>query len=377
MAKKKKIGIVTFWQSNDNYGQQLQLWALQKVLKNNGYAPFLIRFAFLLPPISNCSQLKYIKRWIKREIRPLRDRTNIKNVLTRHFPLFRLLHINQTYRVYRSISTLKKYAPMADVYITGSDQVWNYHLGDELSVSFLQFGAKDVKRIAYGPSIGYTSYPAELSHLLKQYLQDFAAISVRERSAVGIMSDFGFKAQAVLDPTMLLSADNYLHLLSPACSERSVFIYSLNYNSVDDVPYGDLRAFAEKHSVPIFVTPSSGYLPARELFDDAQYRYATIPKWISLIAGAELVVTASFHGIIFAILLHRPFLFTPLDGEYTQSNRRVLDLLPLLGLEHRVWDKSKSVTDILNAEIDWKFVDFQLQKLRKQSMDYLLNAIEK
>jgi hypothetical protein len=112
------------------------------------------------------------------------------------------------------------------------------------------------------------------------------------------------------------------------------------------------------------------------LFDGVEYSYASIPKWIQHIAMAELVVTPSFHGIIFSILFHRPFIYTPIKGKHESSNVRVLDLLEELNLNERIWrDNGLSLKAFVDKRIDWEGVDYRLKELRESSENYLEKAL--
>lgn len=387
--KKKKIGIITYWESNDNYGQQLQCWALQQYLRLHDYNAFLIR-QYVWPPQKKCG-IKRIKQWTKDIIASLFYATGLayvpminkhfafclnKEACRRKFPKFRRNYLHMS-KVYNSPEKLKHNPPKADIYITGSDQVWNYTMPKEvLSNFFLQFGKEHVKRIAYAPSIGNVGFPEEIKDTIKSYLKDFSAISVRELSAVSVINELGYEASHVLDPTMLLQMKDYLRLAKGIIVKPSVFIYSINYTSEQDIPFQQIQSFAQEHVLPIVVTPGSGYVPAKELFDGVEYSYASIPKWIQHIAMAELVVTPSFHGIIFSILFHRPFIYTPIKGKHESSNVRVLDLLEELNLNERIWrDNGLSLKAFVDKRIDWEGVDYRLKELRESSVNYLERAL--
>ena len=127
-----RIGIVTFWQSGDNYGQQLQCWALQRYLKGIGHEPFLIRYLYKEPLWRKCLKLMaktvlvypLLRWWRHREVRRMEAVNRVKNK-ERRFEEFRKSHIYQTQRIYGSLKELRKDPPTADLYITGSDQVWH------------------------------------------------------------------------------------------------------------------------------------------------------------------------------------------------------------------------------------------------------------
>ena len=389
MTNKKKIGIVTYWESNDNYGQQLQCWALQYYLRSQGYNAFLIR-QYVWPPMSK-TLIKRIKSWIKNIIANILYITHLayvpfiakyfkfclnKETCRRRFPLFRRKHLKMT-KIYDHPHKLVQNPPQADVYITGSDQVWNYSMPEEpLSNFFLQFGEDSVKRISYAPSIGHANIPDSLTEKLSDYLSRFSAISVRESSAVSLVEKLGYHATSVLDPTMLLCADDYLKLAKNEKGKKSVFIYSMNYESRDDIPFDAIRQFATNHELPIIVTPGSGYTQAKELFEEVKYSYATIPQWITHIANAELVVTASFHGVVFAILFHRSFIYTPLKGQHASANNRVLDLLHELGLSTQIYSKSIEIGCYEISKEQWQNAINKLNVLINHSKRYLVTAID-
>lgn len=403
-----KIGIMTYWESNDNYGQQLQCWALQRYLVQLGHEPFLIRFRRYVQPVQApeparhrksarervwqtmvrllriCLLFPYLsdrrRRHEKKRQQRLAQEESLyyaRRTAERRFADFRREHIVSLAEDYPTLESLVQNPPVADAYITGSDQVWNYDLQPgELAAYFLQFGNEPVRRIAYAPSIGHAIWPETLKPLLKDYLKAFDALSVREASSIGICRSVGFDAQLVLDPTMLLTVDAYRQIMSePVTSDPFVFIYSMNYQSLDDLPWAGIRQWAESKAFDICVTPGNGYCPGREIFPDVIYDYATIPAWLRRIQQSQAVIAASFHGIVFAILLHRPFVFTPLQGAFSQSNIRVTGLLSLLGLEDRIWDTGNDFTQIMSRDIAWDRVDAILDQQRILSGRFLINSL--
>ena len=151
-----KIGIVTFWSSKDNYGQLLQLFALQTFLKELGHEPFLIRYAFWKDnSIPKLFKEYFLLPWripraIKNKIAERKvHKSNI--VHERKFVEFLSENILYTEQIY-STKELINNPPIADCYITGSDQVWGALTPNP--VFFLQFGAKEIKRISFAASFG-------------------------------------------------------------------------------------------------------------------------------------------------------------------------------------------------------------------------------
>ena len=381
MKPSREIGIMTFWESNDNYGQQLQAWALQQELLHRGHHPYLIRYrwATVQSPgqrikiaikkiLTEGLYLLHLQR--NRLIRRYIPGLSRMEGLWRHFPKFRKRNLIMSKQIYTSLRELQDHPPKADYYITGSDQVWNYLMPKEaLAAFFLQFGDEKVKRMAYAPSIAHNNYPYELQNTLQKYLSRFDYLSVREEAGVYVCRAVGYEAQLVLDPTLLLSAEDYLQLAEDKTKGPAVFIYSMNYTSQEDIPYETICGYAKDHQVPVVVIPGSGFEPVDELFDNVQYEYATIPEWLSRIRSAELVVTASFHGVVFALLFHRPFLFTPLKGKHVESNARAVELLEKMGLAHCIYSEQWRMSD--SFAIHWDEVENRLTQQRKQSKEFL------
>lgn len=401
-----RIGIITYWQSNDNYGQQLQCWALQKHLEKNGHSPFLIRFkrfdwdafqkknhpkqtlvASFFQAFNNFIKILLIypkiienKRQKEKSIWDI-EQTKLDLYATirnkeRLFAEFREKNLSISDIEYNDVNELRKEPPLADAYITGSDQVWNYDLQlEELDAFFLQWGNSKTKKIAYAPSIGHNMWPQELQERLKSYLSSFDAISVRESTAIDICKQAGFNAVHVIDPTLLLSAAEYDFEEYSKKDSPFIYIYSLNYQSKEDIPWQEIKQYAKDHNFKIKVTPSSGYTPCREIFEDVEYEYATIPQWINNIRNAKLVITASFHGIIFSILNHTKVVFTPLKGHWAQSNTRGEELLKFTGLDQCILTGKERFQEIAKKTIDWSFVDSSINEWRQRSIKYLDNSL--
>lgn len=303
----------------------------------------------------------------------------VKNKV-RRFEEFRNNHINQTQRIYGTLKELRPDPPAADVYIAGSDQIWHpVHLKRKGDRAFwLDFGEDRVRRVAYAVSFGVDKCPPRLQKELSGRLSRFDALSVREESGVSICQAAGKEAVHVLDPTLLLAKEDYLSLSRDISGSPSpyIFIYSINISSNEEIRWPELRGFAEREGLPLVVTPASGYLPGRELFEGVEYRYATIPEWLSLIRYSSLVVTTSFHGVVFCICFHKPFIYFPLSGTHAKGNSRVLNLLSKLSLSDNVWKAPGDFERIYNLPVDWDKVEELLAPLRDKSTSFLKQVLK-
>lgn len=377
-----KIGIITFWQSYDNYGQLLQCWALQAQLRKLGHDPFLIRYNYcnyyehqsIWKLLAKILLIKpYIKQYKK--IRESKDYIN-KNKI-REFDLFRKKYLSQS-DYYADYNQLISNPPEADAYITGSDQVWAQLINKKCSLPFfLCFGKSEVRRIAYAPSFAMKSYPEELKGMLYNYLIKFDYVSVREQGGVNICNKVGINAEHVLDPTLLLDNNDYKVFLSDRKIDVPyVYIYSINIQNPDEIRWEEVKKTCKERGLRIVATPASGYFKGSELFDgDVMYDYATIPSWLSNISNASMLVTTSFHGVAFALILHCPFIYIPLKGKFSFGNDRVEELLINLGLDVRIMKENMSIDDFFDNDIRWGVVDEMLSSKRIKSLSFLQNSL--
>lgn len=378
-----KIGVLTFWHGNANYGMMLQCWAMQEKLKQMGHQPFVIRFATERAkglPRRILEKLKIYKSFLyfvsPQEYCLLKSKE--KHDKLRKFDYFRQTNLALSERMYKTLKELQDNPPKADCYIVGSDQVWSQILNNaDNEAYFLNFGSPEIKRIAYAPSFGFNAadYPKDVYSVLKKALSRMDAISCREQSGVTLCEELGFTAIKVLDPTFLLSKESYMNICpkcKPLTSQPYVFIYSLNIQSCDDIRFEELNSYIQCQHLDLVVTPADGYTQGQELFGkQALYSYATVEQWLSNIVNSLLVVTASFHGVVLSIILERPFIYVPLSGSHSGSNGRILEVLNFLGLTDRILTADKTYKEIAQANINWKVVNDKLSQSKQESIEYL------
>lgn len=396
-----KIGILTYWASKDNYGQILQCYALQYFLRRSGYDTYLIKYApihkknrghkiFLIikKVITNCSY-KGIKYFFSEERKEAKERENKELSLTilndelnkvREFEKFRTLYIKEYPIIYRSIRELQKNPPEVDALICGSDQVWHDSYSNEnTSGWFLHFGRKDIKRIAYAASIGHDlSYKDLLK--FKKLLKPLNSISVREERVKQYCENIGYNGvSVVLDPTLLLESSDY-KFNEPErelCNhqEAYMFIYILNIKAKEDIYWSSIQEYLERENLGVKVVASSGYCPAREIVPNEKNILATVPEWICLIKDANCVVTTSFHGMLFSIIMKKQFLVVLLTGMYEAANNRIKQFLDKIGLNSRIYNPTLPMESQMNIEIDWNDVIFRIDQMKNESVKFLFNSL--
>ena len=368
-----QIGIITYWSSDDNYGQQLQCYALQRFLRDKKHNAFLIKYKPTAEQKSKWDKLKGIS------IGKLLGNENKELNKARMFEKFRNDHLNTTEIEYHSIEELRQNPPEAEVYICGSDQVWNNSLHSKNTAGwYLDFGNPSIRRISYAASIGRNIEKGEQS-TFKTYLNHLNAISVRESSAQALCQSLGFSnVEVVGDPTLLLSANHYLSLCKdiPKQEHPYLFMYMLNISTPEEIGWDKVSAYLQARSLDLKTVCSSGYLPARELIPDNRNILASIPEWIALIRDARYVITTSFHGMMFCILLHKPFLVMKLTNQYAKGNNRMTSLLATLGIEERIHNSSLPFDRQMENEINWTEVEKKLAALRNNSIKFIERNIK-
>ena len=360
----KKISIITLHRVF-NYGSVLQAYATQEILKKHkaeteiiDYIPKNWQTGHLLFNISRKNG--FIKDTIYGLLRAgsvfLKQKT---------FWKFLRRNLNMT-KSYKSYEELCKNPPEADIYCTGSDQVWNSGYCKMDKSFFLQFGDKNIKRIAYAASIGNTELEKEEEQIISEYLKDYSHISVREDSAVAILENMGYKSTCVIDPTLQFEKENWVKLASKRLIKEKYLVLMLLYNE-DNNATQIARKIADEKGLKL-VKISWEMIKPKNV--DILMTHRPVEDFLSLIYHADFIVTNSFHGLAFSINLNKQFVAIK-RNEY---NSRLENLLKLTGLEKRLIDVdyNKEITDEL---IDYTTINKILETEREKAHRFLEEAL--
>ncbi len=319
-----KIGIMTHHWGRNNYGQYLQHYAMQTWLRAQGHEPFLIDY---VPVPKKKSIFYYIKKAVKDPVSfparvynkiHARERFRLDEPRYQTFLEFREKHFKISEQHYNSIEELQANPPEADMYITGSDQVWNpFGNTSVLRPFFLDFGDEKVKRVAYAASWGRTKIRENEKDLISPLLKRFQAVSVREDSGIALCNECGFPDSFVApDPTFLLTPDEWRKLaVPPKENEKYILCYRLSKHN--ELNYKKLEVFAKENGLKI------KYVKGNNFADRHPEVFPSIPEWLGLIDHAEYVITDSFHCSVFAILFQKQFAVLPLRGTDSGMNSRL------------------------------------------------------
>ncbi len=278
----------------------------------------------------------------------------------RKFDAFTRQYLHLTRR-YNSYQELVSDPPAADVYIAGSDQIWNCALPNGKDPAyFLQFGGKDIRRISYAASFAISDVPKEYQLQMQSWLHSFSAISVREKTGLAILEVLKFTGCNVVDPVFLIPSQTW-SLLS-----EQVIMRKRGYVLVYDL-YKDSRIKSEAERLSVLtgldIVVVDGLMKCS--YGREHIVNAGPVEFVSLIKHADFVISNSFHATAFAIIFNRPFsVYYGLHG-----GSRMSDLLDVLDLS------SQFNTDVPRYDFDWNKINAIIEMLRSESIRFLADNL--
>ena len=377
----KTIGIITIVKVN-NYGAELQAFALQRKLNLMGYKAEIIDYLFyknkefkkekISRPYYNFPLKKRIKEFLLPIIEEMKSLPHYKNYQNRirGFERFHNKYTRFSPVRYYSYSQLYKTPPVYDVYCVGSDQVWNPNCYTSLNPYFLTFAPKSSKKIAYASSFGVKNLPNDAKNIYKENLAQLTHISTREKTGIKIIKDLtGREAKLVLDPTFLLTQEEWNEIAN--CSKVPNYKYILLYVLKDSKFITKTAMELSKLSGLKIVRITKGAFKQDSNKSILDITDAAPDDFIGLFSKADLILTNSFHGTVFSIIYQKDF-YTILKKD-KDNNSRQIDLLNSLDLGNRLVYEGSFLQQ---PSIDYKISNPRIEKLRHQSLDYLINAIE-
>lgn len=349
-----------------NYGSILQAFATQKAIEKLGYETEIINYVRYDEQGKNISDtmLRRNKKWnkniITRCIYKLLQ-TPIYNGSYRKFAKFRESFLKESKILYSCDEDLKL-LPEADVYCTGSDQVWGKVGNVEYDKNyFLDFVPRYKKCISYSSSFGKSKLSSELIENLPKLLEKYSHITVREDSAVELLKKMNIDSKQVLDPTLLLNRTEWEEVIKNHIKIKDyVLIYQLHEDKKLE-KYA--KEFAKKVNKPLIRISISLFYKLKS----GKLAYLPTPnEFLEYFKNCEYVITDSFHATVFSIIFNKKFVNILPSGTGT----RIISLLRLLGLEKRIANNYNDFS-LIGEEIDYKQVNKKLETERKNSINIL------
>lgn len=347
-----KVGILTL-PYEPNYGWAVQLWALYTSIEKLGHNPVVINRRW------NTSQkglLYKTKRFL------------YYKGICRRFSRFLDNEIINITREIRNNDSMTKLAAELDAVVVGSDQVWRIENTRGANLNFFLDFIPDnsTKRISYAASFGKDTWqgsPAETEQVSK-LLSKFDSITVREDSGVTLCNElFHVNAIHVVDPTLLLTKEDYNSILSKPKKKSQITTYILDSTDEKRNAIFNFSEISNVNVVPL-------YSPKRITY------YHSVYYWLENIRDAKYVIVDSFHGMVLSIVFRKNFVVL---ANAQRGLTRFTSLLSQLGLEDRLTNEftCENIMKILSNEIDYFQVESKLKRMREFSLNILKESLQK
>lgn len=350
-----KIAILTFHYSEHNFGALLQTYASHTLLNNLGFEPWIMN----LKP-SNKGLLSRIKGVISSLLKK-----------SYQFDRFRSDNFKITKTLY-TFEDCKTQSEAFDAFYVGSDQVWRPKMAKErLYRYFLDFVDEHKIKISYAASFGTDKWEGtpEQATKIAKLLKRFSSVSVREDSGVDIcLNEFGVKANHVLDPTLLLTENDYAKIESE--NNLSKDNQYVAYYMLDDI--NGLGRVIKSIRKEFGSNTFNLFGETKQFLGKKFIQYGSVGRWLSGIKNSTYVVTDSFHCVVFSIIYRKRFICLLNKHKGTS---RIQSLLSFLGLENRICSQNNVDLLLLNEPINYDEVCTKLERLKKDSLSFLESAL--
>lgn len=356
--KENKIGLITI-HDTQNYGSLLQTFGLYKAIESLGY---------------NIKLIDYRNKIITEREKPITEKkiNSPKDILKRilwgkaqkdkYNNIWKFIKENMNITEPFSEDNIYKANKEFDTFVTGSDIVWGTNITGKDLTYFLNFTSDNKKRIAISSSVG-TKWEDEIVDEIGNLLSRYSNIAVREQMAADWIKElYDMDVKVTCDPTLLWNSEFWSKFINQKYKkkEKYILIYAVN---PDKKNISDGIRYAKKHGYKAyfvnFYTPVKGTVTVKP---------TTVYDWITLIANAEVVFSASYHGLLFSLYFNRPVFY------YNRGEKsRMISLAKELKLEYRE-GTDKNVQD--DKEINFKEINNSLEKIRNNSWNTIKSFLD-
>ena len=382
---RKKVGILTIYKKNYNYGGILQAYALNKKITDMGYDCKTISYVgeknaiypSKIAQLEQYSKLEAIKKIKEKVFSKFKTKKfkKIFNERKKKIDDFKMNCIPNT-EIYTDETLGINYRNF-DYIISGSDQVWN---PNTVTYAYLQqFEHDNIKKISYAASISRNALTDRDKKVMIPAIKDFDYISVREETAKKILKEeIKNHIDVVLDPTLLLDKEEWKNVESEICSVDGKYV--LCYFFSNSKKYRRIISdYCKVNNLKLIYIP---YAKQEFNFYDLKGKGETvdtpsIQEFIKLIDDAEYVITDSFHGAVFSIIFEKKFFVVDREKNTKVSmNSRLHDLLKKLDIKDRLVALDENSIENIDKDINYKQIKIKLNELKKDSINFLEKALE-
>ena len=354
--KNDRVLILTWCATSLNFGETLQAYAMQSIVKKFHMRPCIV---------------SYLDNTLRK------NKSIYHKSILGYLKFFRFIkkHMCKVIQ-YGEEKKVEKFSKEFDIFICGSDQVWNPCYYEKHKVFYLNFGDKNKKRISYAPSMGVSKIEKKNERIIKEIeksIKNFDYVSVREYTAWEILNK-NQNIHVVLDPTLIISRKEWSRLAARRKKKEDyILVYILgSISHYRKMIFEAQKKYEAKNILWIDV------IRGESLEGDIVKKLKNLSPedFLFYIENAKAVITDSFHGVMFSIKFRRNFF--ALDRKYhikqTISDPRVPDILKRLHLEQR---KVCNIKDLKEAQkkIDYSQVETYYQKEREKSILFWKEAL--
>lgn len=354
-----------------NIGGLLQAYALQQACNSIDLPTHLSHYYIHPITCANWEKKKNLKALIQLILKRYPEKSRLPPWILRHI-YHPFIKKYLTYTKFTSPHTLKTNVPTAEPWIVGSDQIWRLTYTRCIAPApffFLEFAPDTIRRqsIAYAASFGTDEWEGspEETNACARLLQQFKAVSVRERSALDICrKQFGVDAVQMPDPTLLLRKQDYNQIIRSNHVRIRKQPYIATY-ILDQTPEksASINQVALQLGIPV--------QPLQPQYHSCNWHHRlppSVPQWLHDIREAQYVITDSFHGCVFSIIFHKPFVCF---GNSGRGSARFDSLTQVFQLESRIANSYSDIFDILCDPIDWDKIQTIHDQERTRGIQFL------
>ena len=359
----KKVGIVTF-QESGNYGALLQAYALKTAIGELGYSAEVINyhskekegqyasFSLHRSPLVNLNTL--LSAGITKKVRGCNDAFRRDMLALKPEQLDRegMKGLNGSY----------------DMFVCGSDQIWNPRSVKHDGTYFLDFVDDPARRVAYAPSVGISALDEKDLPFFRSGVEGIPHLSVREKSGAELIKQLtGKDALVVLDPTLLLRREKWEKLTGENKRKKGYILLFMVGYSPKAVALA--KSLAKEKNLDV-LTPIK---TVRDYKDGFKSFLGGPLDFLNAIRHADYVITTSFHGLMFSTLFQKQFLIVEKSAAKNEGACRIHDFMDMTGLRDRIYADDPARID---DPIDYSAVELAVEGLRERSLQYLASSLE-